>query len=83
VLLDLIFPSNLFPEEGLDRVMVHALAVSAECGMLFWLTGAIDSLFKRIDDLIDFMSRETADQLQREQETNAALRRRLSVALTE
>jgi len=80
LLLDLIFPSNVFPEEGLDRVLVHALAVAVECGVLFWLTGAIDSLFKRIDDLIDFVSRETADQLQREQEANAHLRRQLSVA---
>jgi hypothetical protein len=79
LVLDRIFPANVFPEEGLDRVLVHALAVVAECGVLFWLTGAIDSLFKRNDDLIDFISRETADQLLREQEANATLRRQLSV----
>jgi methyl-accepting chemotaxis protein len=80
LVLDLFVPANVFPEEGLDRVLVHALAVVAECGVLFWLTGAIDSLFKRIDGLIDFISRETADQLMREQQANAALREQLAVA---
>lgn len=80
LVLDVFVPANVFPEEGLDRVLVHALAVVAECGVLFWLTGAIDSLFKRIDDLIDFISRETAEALVREQQTNAALREQLAVA---
>lgn len=77
LLLDLFVSSDVFPEEGLDRVLVHALAVVVECGVLFWLTGAIGSLFKRIDDLIDFISRETADALLREQELNASLREQL------
>lgn len=80
LVLDLFVPANVFPEEGLDRVLVHALAVVAECGVLFWLTGAIDSLFKRLDNLIDFVSRETADAIMREQEANAALREQLAVA---
>jgi methyl-accepting chemotaxis protein len=80
LVLDLFVPANVFPEEGLDRVLVHAIAVVAECGVLFWLTGAIDSLFKRIDDLIDFVSRETADAIAHEQQANAVLREQLAVA---
>jgi len=79
LVLDLVVPANVFPEEGLDRVLVHALAVVAECGVLFWLTGAVDSLFKRIDDLVDFISRETAEALMREQERNDALQRELEL----
>jgi hypothetical protein len=78
LILDLIVPGDVFPEEGLDRVLVHALAVVAECGVLFWLAGALDSLFKRVDDLIDFVSRETANALLHEQEVNAALRQQLA-----
>jgi methyl-accepting chemotaxis protein len=80
LLLDFIVPSNVFPEEGVDRVALHAIAVLAECGVLFWLTGAINSLFKRIDDLVDFISRETAEQLIREQQVNDELRRQLQLA---
>lgn len=83
LIFDLFMPSNVFPEEGLDRVLVHALAVVAECGVLFWLTGAIDALFKRIDELVDFMSKETADALLREQEANAVLRQQLELASVE
>jgi len=83
LIFDLFMPANVFPEEGLDRVLVHALAVVAECGVLFWMTGAIDSLFRRIDELVDFMSRETADALLREQEKNDVLRRQLNLAAAE
>lgn len=82
LILDVVLPSNVFPEEGLDRVALHAIAVVAECGVLFWLTGAIDSLFKRVDDLVDFISRETAEALMREQEVNDDLRRQLQLAQT-
>jgi methyl-accepting chemotaxis protein len=77
LLLDLVVPANVFPEEGIDRVALHALAVVVECGVLFWLTIAISSLFKRLEDLLDFTARETADALLREQQTNAALQDQL------
>ncbi len=80
LILDLVVPGNVFPEEGLDRVALHAIAVAAECGVLFWIVGAIGSLFKRIDGLMDFITRETADALRKEQEENNALRRELSLA---
>ncbi len=80
LILDLVVPGNVFPEEGLDRVALHAIAVAAECGVLFWIVGAIGSLFKRVDDLMDFVTRETADALRKEQEENSALRRELSLA---
>ncbi|MEA2718600.1 MAG: methyl-accepting chemotaxis protein [Candidatus Eremiobacteraeota bacterium] len=77
LLLDLVLPANVFPEEGIDRVALHALAVVIECGVLFWLTRAVAALFRRLEDLVDFTSRETAEALTREMEANAALREQL------
>ena len=86
LILDLVVPGNVFPEEGIDRVALHAIAVVIECGVLFWLTIAITALFKRLEDLVDFTSRETAEALTREMEANAALRAQLDssrLSLTE
>jgi methyl-accepting chemotaxis protein len=77
LILDLVVPGNVFPEEGIDRVALHALAVVVECGVLFWLTIAVGTLFKRLEDLVDFTSRETAEALTREMEMNADLRAQL------
>jgi methyl-accepting chemotaxis protein len=77
LILDLVVPANVFPEEGIDRVALHAVAVVIECGVLFWLTAAISALFARLEDLVDFTSRETAEALLREQATNSALRDQL------
>jgi methyl-accepting chemotaxis protein len=77
LVLDLVLPANVFPEEGIDRVALHALAVVVECGVLFWLTTALGALFRRCEELVDFTSRETAEALMREMEMNAALREQL------
>ena len=77
LILDLVVPGNVFPEEGIARVVLHALAVVIECGVLFWLTIAINALFKRLEDLVDFTSRETAEVLIREAETISGLREQL------
>ena len=77
LLLDLVVPANVFPEEGIDRVALHAIAVVIECGVLFWLTSAIAGLCKRQEELVDFTSRETAEALTREIETNLALQDQL------
>ncbi len=82
LLLDLVVPANVFPEEGIDRVALHALAVVIECSVLFWLTIAIAGLFHRLEDLVDFTSRETAEALMREMDENAALREQLNRRLT-
>ncbi|HEX3464557.1 MAG TPA: hypothetical protein VHS78_10965 [Candidatus Elarobacter sp.] len=82
LILDLVVPGNVFPEEGIDRVALHAIAVVIECGVLFWLTIAIGALFKRLEDLVDFTSRETAEALMREMEINAGLRAQLDGRLT-
>ncbi len=85
LLLDLVVPANVFPEEGIDRVALHAIAVVIECGVLFWLTIAIQGLFKRLEELVDFTSRATAEALTREMETNASLQAQLDhhLSLTE
>jgi methyl-accepting chemotaxis protein len=77
LILDLVVPGNVFPEEGIDRVALHAIAVVIECGVLFWLTAAIAGLCKRQEELVDFTSRETAEVLMREQETIASLQAQL------
>jgi hypothetical protein len=82
LLLDLVVPANVFPEEGIDRVALHAFAVVIECGVLFWLTIEINRLFKRLQDIVDFTSRETAEVLTREMAANAALRVQLNHALS-
>jgi methyl-accepting chemotaxis protein len=82
LLLDLVVPANVFPEEGIDRVALHAIAVVIECSVLFWLTIAISSLAQRLEDLVDFTSRETAEALTREMEENAALRAQLNRQLS-
>jgi methyl-accepting chemotaxis protein len=82
LILDLVVPGNVFPEEGIDRVALHAIAVVIECGVLFWLTIAITGLFKRLEDLVDFTSRETAEALTREMEANATLRAQLDGQLS-
>jgi methyl-accepting chemotaxis protein len=82
LILDLVVPGNVFPEEGIDRVALHALAVVVECGVLFWLTIAVQALFKRLEDLVDFTSRETAEALTREMEANADLRAQLHQQLS-
>jgi hypothetical protein len=53
-----------------------------ECSVLFWLTIAIGALFKRLEDLVDFTSRETAEALMREMEINAGLRAQLESRLS-
>ena len=82
LILDLVVPAGVFPEEGLDRVALHAVAVVIECGVLFWLTIAIGALFQRLEDLVDFTSRETAAALTREMEMNASLRDQLAQRLS-
>jgi methyl-accepting chemotaxis protein len=78
LILDLVVPANVFPEEGIDRVALHAIAVVIECGVLFWVTVAVGALFKRLEDLVDLTSRETADALTREHETISSLQEQLN-----
>jgi methyl-accepting chemotaxis protein len=82
LLLNFVAPSDVFPQEGLDRVVLHALAVVIECSVLFWMTGAVSTLFHRLEELVDFTSRETAEVLMRELEANAELRTQLEHALS-
>ena len=77
LILDLIVPANVFPEEGLDRVALHALAVIAECGVLFWITFQVNALFKRVEEanaLVELTASQTAEALTLQMAENAALR---------
>lgn len=73
LLLDLILPSNVFPQEGLDRVALHAICVVAECSVLIWITNTLAALFKRIDQIMDFTTKSTAEAIANELEEKAAL----------
>jgi diguanylate cyclase (GGDEF)-like protein len=45
LILDLFFPSAVFSEPGLGRVMLHATIVAVECGTLFWMIRQTQALF--------------------------------------
>jgi methyl-accepting chemotaxis protein len=79
LIFDLVVPTAVFPEEGLDRVALHALCVVIECGVLFWMTTAINKLCKQLQEIVDITAAETADALSRELATVASLERELSV----
>jgi hypothetical protein len=73
VLLDLIAPANVFPEEGLDRVALHALCVVAECSVLIWIVNTVAALFHRIDDLMEYTTKATAEAIAAELDEKALL----------
>ncbi len=77
LLFDLFVPSAVFPEEGLDRVALHALCVVAECGVLIWITNTIASLFARIDEVMNYTTKATADAIADEIAEKAALQAQL------
>ena len=89
VLLDLIVPSAVFPEPGMDRVVLHAVVVVAECAVLFWMVNSVASVFaelKRTQALSDeataraLTQAERAEALAAERERDAE---RLSLTLAE
>ncbi|HEY0614468.1 MAG TPA: methyl-accepting chemotaxis protein [Candidatus Elarobacter sp.] len=49
LLLDFTFSTAVFPQqsglEGLPRVILHAVIVVVECGILFWMTARVRALF--------------------------------------
>jgi methyl-accepting chemotaxis protein len=77
LLLDFIAPAAVFPEEGIDRVALHAICVVAEVSILIWITNTLAALFKRIDEVIDFTTKATAEAIAVELEEKAALQAEL------
>jgi methyl-accepting chemotaxis protein len=77
LLLDFIMPAGVFPEEGIDRVLLHALCVVAEVSVLIWITNTIAALFKRVDEIMDFTTKATAEAIATELEEKAALQAQL------
>ena len=53
LVLDFVMPMAIFPEQsgmgGIPRVILHALIVVAECGVLFWMTNRVRALFVAAD----------------------------------
>lgn len=74
LLLDFFMPAGVFPQEGIDRVALHAVTVAAECSVLIWITIMIQSLFTRIDELMDFTTAATAEAIAGAQAENKRLR---------
>lgn len=75
--LDLIVPAGVFPEEGLDRVALHAVCVVAECSVLIWITNTVSALFARLDDVMNFTTKATAEAIATELEEKAVLQAQL------
>jgi len=89
VLLDLIVPSAVFPEPGMDRVVLHAVVVVAECAVLFWMVNSVASVFAELERTQALSEEATAravtqaeraEALAAERERDAG---RLSLALAE
>jgi methyl-accepting chemotaxis protein len=77
LLFDLFVPSAVFPEEGLDRVALHAICVVAECGVLIWITNTVAALFARIDEVMNYTTKATAEAIADEIAEKAALQAQL------
>jgi len=49
LILDFVAPASVFPDQngldGLPRVIMHAVIVVAECGVLFWMSQRVYALF--------------------------------------
>ncbi|MHB8147095.1 MAG: hypothetical protein ACYDGM_07550 [Vulcanimicrobiaceae bacterium] len=78
LLLNFIDPTAVFPQEGIDRVVLHAACVAAECSVLIWIVITVQALFTRIDDLMDFTTKATAEAIADEIAENEALRAELA-----
>jgi hypothetical protein len=81
LILDLVVPAGVFPEEGLDRVALHALCVVAECSVLIWITNTIAALFARLDEVMDFTAKATAEAIATELQEKAVLQSQLDALL--
>jgi methyl-accepting chemotaxis protein len=77
LLFDIFVPSAVFPEEGLDRVALHAICVVAECGVLIWITNTVAALFARIDEVMNYTTKATAEAIADEIAEKAALQAQL------
>lgn len=77
LLLDVVLPAGVFPQEGLDRVALHAICVVAECSVLIWITNTVAALFARLDDVMNFTTMATAEAITIELEEKAALQAQL------
>jgi len=77
LLFDLFVPSAVFPQEGVDRVVLHAICVVAECGVLIWITNTVAALFARIDDVMNYTTLATAEAIADEIAEKAALQAQL------
>ena len=83
LLLDLIVPSAIFPEEGLDRVLLHGICVAAECSVLIWATNTLQTLFRLNDNLMDYTTQVTAEAIAVELAEKQALQTRLDELLAQ
>jgi methyl-accepting chemotaxis protein len=77
LLFDLFVPSAVFPQEGVDRVVLHAICVVAECGVLIWITNTVAALFARIDEVMNYTTLATAEAIADEIAEKAALQAQL------
>ncbi|HEY5340180.1 MAG TPA: hypothetical protein VIK27_04065 [Candidatus Aquilonibacter sp.] len=73
LIFNLVAPWAVFPEEGLDRVFLHAVCVVAEVSVLIWITTTVQALFTRIDELMDFTTQATAEAIADQVAEKAAL----------
>ena len=55
--------SILFPAEGMDRFVLQAIFLLAECYVLIAISNTLQMLFTNVDHYVDFTMKETAEAL--------------------
>ena len=76
LVLNFVLPMALFPNGGdFGRVVVHAVIVVAECGVLIWLCLVLENLFDRSAASMTEMQASMAEQARMEQAAAAERQR--------
>jgi diguanylate cyclase (GGDEF)-like protein len=76
-LLTLLFPSAVFPEADLPRVVLHAAIVAVDCVVLFWLVRQMRQLFARIGHTNAMLEERIAERTAEVSGLNATLAKKL------
>ncbi|HTX57026.1 MAG TPA: hypothetical protein VMD47_07965 [Candidatus Acidoferrales bacterium] len=77
VLLSVNASATVFPAEGMDRVVLQAIALLTECYVLISIANTTEALFSHIDEFVEFTVKETAEALAGEVSENARLQAEL------
>jgi hypothetical protein len=78
ILLSLAASDTVFPAEGMERFVIQAICLVAECFVLINVVGILQHLFSNADSFMDFTMKETAETLAGELHEKARLQAELN-----